>query len=82
MSKLFRGETCGRSETIRELLKDLNNEENYISENELEREDCVKIQNYEFIGTDKDENDEQLFESTDEGKQYLKNKPRKMKIRI
>ncbi|GFT28920.1 hypothetical protein NPIL_244901 [Nephila pilipes] len=61
----------GRPEAIRELLKELNDEENYISEDESQNEDSVEIQNYEFTDSDKDENDELLFESTDEGKSIL-----------
>ncbi|GFT71585.1 hypothetical protein NPIL_283231 [Nephila pilipes] len=83
MSKRFRGENFwGRPEAIRELLKELSDERNYVSEDESENEDCVEIQNHEFTDSETDENDELSFESTDEEKTILENKPRKMKIRI
>ncbi|GFS87585.1 hypothetical protein NPIL_107071 [Nephila pilipes] len=72
MSKRFRGENFSdRPETIRELLKELSDEENYISEDESENEDCIEIQNHEFTVIDKEENEELSFESTDEGRAIL-----------
>ncbi|GFT80268.1 hypothetical protein NPIL_114421 [Nephila pilipes] len=43
----------GRLEAIRQLSKELSDEENYISEDESEKEDC-----HEFTDSDKDENAE------------------------
>ncbi|GFU07586.1 hypothetical protein NPIL_670781 [Nephila pilipes] len=72
MSKRFRGENfSGRPVVIHELLKELSDEENYISEDESENEDCVEIQNHQFTDSDRDKNDELSFESTDDGKTIL-----------
>ncbi|GFS31711.1 hypothetical protein NPIL_319921 [Nephila pilipes] len=72
MSKRFRGKHFWtRPETIRELLNALSDEDNYISGDESENKDCVEIQNHEFTDSNKDENDESSFNSTDEGKTIL-----------
>ncbi|GFS72002.1 hypothetical protein NPIL_542281 [Nephila pilipes] len=68
MSKRFRGENFwSRPETTRELLKELSDEENYVSEDEFEN-DYIEIQNQELTDTDRNEKDELSFESTDEEK--------------
>ncbi|GFU19895.1 hypothetical protein NPIL_380681 [Nephila pilipes] len=72
MSKYFREENFwDRPKAILELLKELSNEENYVSEDKSKNEKCVEIQNHEFTGSDKEENDELSFENTDEGKTIL-----------
>ncbi|GFS37192.1 hypothetical protein NPIL_275151, partial [Nephila pilipes] len=56
MSKRFRGENFwDRPEAILELLKELSDEDIYISEDGSENKDCVEIQNHEFTDSDKDE---------------------------
>ncbi|GFS79986.1 hypothetical protein NPIL_160451 [Nephila pilipes] len=59
MSKRFGGERfLDQSEAIRKPSKELSDEENYISDDESQNEDCFDIKNREFIDIDKHENDE------------------------
>ncbi|GFT33234.1 hypothetical protein NPIL_370231 [Nephila pilipes] len=72
MSKRFRVKHFwSRPEAFRELLNALSDEDNYISGDESENKDCVEIQNHGFTDSDKYENDELSFNSTDEGKTIL-----------
>ncbi|GFR03465.1 hypothetical protein TNCT_580321 [Trichonephila clavata] len=52
MSKRFRGENFwGKPEAIRELLKELGDDEEFISEDESENEDFIEVENSEFLGS-------------------------------
>ncbi|GFU13133.1 hypothetical protein NPIL_357441 [Nephila pilipes] len=46
-----------------------------VTADESKNEDCVEIQNPEFTGSEKDENEELSFENTDEGKTILEKQP-------
>lgn len=71
MSKHFHGEHfLGKPEAIRELLKELSNEEKFISGEELEDEDFIEVQvrYHELTDSDRDENYELSIDTKDDEK--------------